>query len=222
MLCVCGSVIRERLLSYPFAPESVKPPDHHHEPLPRRIRNEAVEIGPTVLRSANASVDVFRPPSSHGLRRIAGVPEVGSRGPVLRPTDQQGVHAQDAADGSCGPRRFRRVLPAEKSEPAQADKPEGRWRMFPCDELVARDKFSLDVFWLKDGSLEDSSKLPDPHVLAAEIAEDLRSALEQIESILGDLEDRAAVVNPRTGGRLQCAHDRAWGGRRHLAFTASL
>jgi len=70
--------------------------------------------------------------------------------------------------------------------------------MFPCDELVARDKFSLDVFWLKDGSLEDSSKLPDPHVLAAEIAEDLRSALEQIESILGDLEDRAAVVNPRT------------------------
>ncbi len=47
--------------------------------------------------------------------------------------------------------------------------------MFTYDELVARDKCSLDIFWLKDESLEDSSKLPDPHVLAAEIAEDLRS-----------------------------------------------
>ena len=34
-----------------------------------------------------------------------------------------------------------------------------------------------------------------PHILAAEIAEDLRSALEQIESVLGDLQQRAAVFN---------------------------
>jgi len=33
--------------------------------------------------------------------------------------------------------------------------------------------------------VEDSAKVTDPHVLAAEIAEDLRSALEQIESVLG-------------------------------------
>jgi type I restriction enzyme M protein len=75
--------------------------------------------------------------------------------------------------------------------------PEGRWRMFTYDELVARDKCSLDIFWLKDESLEDSSKLPDPHVLAAEIVEDLRSALEQIESVLGDLEQRAALLGPK-------------------------
>jgi type I restriction enzyme M protein len=73
--------------------------------------------------------------------------------------------------------------------------PEGRWRAFTYDEVVARDKCSLDIFWLKDGSLEDSSKLPNPHVLAAEIAEDLRSALEQIESVLGDLQHRAAIVS---------------------------
>jgi type I restriction enzyme M protein len=75
--------------------------------------------------------------------------------------------------------------------------PEGRWRGFTYDEIVARDKCSLDIFWLKDESLEDSSKLPDPHVLAAEIAEDLRSALEQIESVLGDLQDRSVVVGLR-------------------------
>jgi len=33
----------------------------------------------------------------------------------------------------------------------------------------------------------DAENLPDPDVIAGEIAEDLRSALEQIEEILGDL-----------------------------------
>ncbi len=75
--------------------------------------------------------------------------------------------------------------------------PEGRWRVFSYDELAARDKCSLDIFWLKDESLEDSAKLPDPHVLAEEIADDLRSALEQIESVLSDLQQRAAVIAKR-------------------------
>ena len=70
-------------------------------------------------------------------------------------------------------------------------KPEGRWRPYTYEEIIARDKCSLDIFWLRDESLEDSANLPDPHVLAQEIADDLRSALEQIEDILGDLEERA-------------------------------
>ena len=57
-------------------------------------------------------------------------------------------------------------------------------------ELIARDKCSLDVFWLKDESLLDADSLPDPDVIAEEIAEDLRSALEQIEEIVGDLRTR--------------------------------
>lgn len=71
---------------------------------------------------------------------------------------------------------------------------EGRWRAFSHDELVARDKCSLDIFWLKDESLEDSSRLPEPHILAEEIADDLRSALEQIESVLTDLQRRVVIV----------------------------
>ncbi|NUQ78164.1 MAG: SAM-dependent DNA methyltransferase [Polyangiaceae bacterium] len=69
--------------------------------------------------------------------------------------------------------------------------PEGRFRAFEYDELLARDKVSLDLTWLRDESLEDSASLPDPHVLAQEIADDLRSALGQIEDILGDLQQRA-------------------------------
>ena len=73
--------------------------------------------------------------------------------------------------------------------------PDGRWRPFTYDEILARDKVSLDLFWLRDESLEDSANLPDPHLLAQEIADDLRSALGQIEDVLGDLEARASKAD---------------------------
>ncbi len=71
--------------------------------------------------------------------------------------------------------------------------PEGRWRSFSYEEILARDKVSLDLFWLRDESLEDSANLPEPHLLAQEIADDLRSALAQIEDVLGDLELRVGI-----------------------------
>lgn len=80
----------------------------------------------------------------------------------------------------------------QKRKPTWAEKsPDGRWRVYAYDELVARDKVGLDLTWLRDESLEDSANLPEPHVLAQEIADDLRSALEQVESILGELQWRA-------------------------------
>lgn len=54
-----------------------------------------------------------------------------------------------------------------------------RFRAFSYDELVKQDKASLDIFWLKDESLEDSENLPAPEVLAAEIVESLETALEE-------------------------------------------
>ena len=65
--------------------------------------------------------------------------------------------------------------------------PEGRWRAFEYEEIAKRDKVNLDIFWLKDKSLEDSDDLPDPDVLAQEIADDLQTALDQFSSIAGDL-----------------------------------
>ncbi|MGH6627900.1 MAG: type I restriction-modification system subunit M [Burkholderiaceae bacterium] len=65
--------------------------------------------------------------------------------------------------------------------------PTGRWRVYDYDELVARDKASLDIFWLKDESLADSDNLLAPQVIAQEIVEDLEAALEQFRLIAGDL-----------------------------------
>ncbi len=64
-----------------------------------------------------------------------------------------------------------------------------RFHAFTYDELVARDKASLDIFWLKDESLEDSENLPAPEVLALEIAENLEAALAQFTSIAEELSD---------------------------------
>jgi len=65
--------------------------------------------------------------------------------------------------------------------------PEGRWRSYNYEELAARDKANLDIFWLRDESLEDSANLPDPDVLAREIIEDLEAALQQFKGIAEEL-----------------------------------
>jgi type I restriction enzyme M protein len=52
---------------------------------------------------------------------------------------------------------------------------------------VARDKASLDIFWLRDESLEDVENLPPPAVIAAEIVEDLEAALAEFSSIAESL-----------------------------------
>ncbi|MGY6217546.1 hypothetical protein ACW73L_20510 [Methylolobus aquaticus] len=70
--------------------------------------------------------------------------------------------------------------------------PDGRWRAYEYDELVARDKASLDIFWLKDDSLADSDNLPPPEVIAQEIVDDLEAALEQFRLIAGDLAEKPA------------------------------
>jgi type I restriction enzyme M protein len=66
-----------------------------------------------------------------------------------------------------------------------------RFRRFSYEELAARDKLNLDIFWLKDDSLEDLDALPEPDVLAAEIVENLEAALEQFRSVAGDLAEAA-------------------------------
>ncbi len=73
--------------------------------------------------------------------------------------------------------------PANRHDRKQTE----RFHSFNYDELVKRDKANLDIFWLKDESLEDSANLPAPDVIAAEIAEDLQAALDQFAQIAVDL-----------------------------------
>jgi type I restriction enzyme M protein len=81
---------------------------------------------------------------------------------------------------------------AEREPTWSEANPQGRWRPYEYEELVARDKCSLDIFWLRDESLEASDNLPAPDVIAAEIADDLRAALEQFGEVAADLASRAS------------------------------
>ena len=69
-------------------------------------------------------------------------------------------------------------------------KSDGRWRSFDYEKLINRDKASLDIFWLKDESLEDSDNLPEPDIIAREIVEDLEAALQQFSEIAEDLGEK--------------------------------
>jgi type I restriction enzyme M protein len=76
----------------------------------------------------------------------------------------------------------------EREETWSEDNPDGRWRVYDYEELMARDKVSLDIFWIQDDSMMDMENLPEPDVIARDIVEELRAALEQFEGILEDLE----------------------------------
>lgn len=67
------------------------------------------------------------------------------------------------------------------------DNPEGRWRRFTYDDIVARDKTSMDITWIKDKSLADLDNLPEPDVLADEIVENLEAALESFREVMNGL-----------------------------------
>ena len=65
--------------------------------------------------------------------------------------------------------------------------PEGRFRKFKVEEILKRDKTSLDIFWIKDKSLADLDNLPSPDELADDIIENLQSALQSFQELKGKL-----------------------------------
>jgi len=78
--------------------------------------------------------------------------------------------------------------PSKRKETYNIDKnPEGRWRKYTYDEIIARDKTSLDITWIKDKSLADLDNLPDPDVIASEIIENVESALDSFREIMNSI-----------------------------------
>jgi type I restriction enzyme M protein len=65
--------------------------------------------------------------------------------------------------------------------------PDGRWRRFSYEDIISRDKTSLDITWIKDKSLADLDNLPDPDELANDIVENIEAALESFREIMSKL-----------------------------------
>jgi type I restriction enzyme M protein len=58
-----------------------------------------------------------------------------------------------------------------------------RFKHFKYKDLIARDKASLDIFWLKDDSLDNLDDLPPPDILQQEIIEHLEEALASFRKV---------------------------------------
>ncbi|NTW57422.1 MAG: SAM-dependent DNA methyltransferase, partial [Chlorobiaceae bacterium] len=71
-----------------------------------------------------------------------------------------------------------------RKETWSPENPDGRWRRYTYEEIAARDKTNLDIFWLKDKSLADLDNLPDPDLLAGEIIENLEAGLSNFREIM--------------------------------------
>lgn len=69
----------------------------------------------------------------------------------------------------------------------ETENPEGRWRKYSLEQILARDKTSLDIFWLKDKSLADLDNLPEPDDLAEEIIENIEAGLASFREVLAGL-----------------------------------
>jgi len=109
-------------------------------------------------------------------------PEEKARKEIDRQLEQCGCIVQD----------YRKMNISASREVAVREFPLTTGEMFyllHADGKVKRDKINLDLFWLKDKSLEDSDDLPDPDVLAQEITDDLQTALDQFSSIVEGLKE---------------------------------
>lgn len=78
----------------------------------------------------------------------------------------------------------------DRKESWSEENPEGRWRRFTAEDILARDKTSLDIFWIKDKSLADLNNLPAPEELAQDIMENLQSAMNEFGELLNALQSK--------------------------------
>lgn len=72
----------------------------------------------------------------------------------------------------------------ERKESWSEQNPEGRWRKYTYEDIAARDKTSLDIFWLRDENMLDLENLPEPAVLAQEIIENIEAALDSFREVV--------------------------------------
>lgn len=86
------------------------------------------------------------------------------------------------------------INPEGLSKRDPKDSKEDRWRSFTINEVKERD-FKIDSLkWLKDESLGDTDDLPEPEELATDAISELEGALEELNNIIGILENSSNSI----------------------------
>jgi len=90
-------------------------------------------------------------------------------------------------ESSLGEKDLQEFIACYNPENRHQRKETERFKCFSYEEILKRDKTNLDIFWIKDESLDDLDKLPEPGVIAEELVSDLQDALDQLKEISEDL-----------------------------------
>lgn len=77
----------------------------------------------------------------------------------------------------------------KRKETYSEKNPNGRWRRFSIEEIVARDKTSLDITWMKDSSTVDNRTLGELLTEIKEKSANIANAVAELEKLIGNVEE---------------------------------
>lgn len=77
----------------------------------------------------------------------------------------------------------------KRKETYSEKNPNGRWRRFSIKEILARDKASLDITWMKDSSTVDNRTLGELLTEIKEKSVNIANAVAELEKLIGNVEE---------------------------------
>ena len=78
---------------------------------------------------------------------------------------------------------------SKRKETYSEENPNGRWRKFTIDEIMARDKTSLDITWMKSNNGADDRTLAELLQEIKEKSSNIADAVVELEKIIGEVDE---------------------------------
>lgn len=78
---------------------------------------------------------------------------------------------------------------SKRKETYSEENPNGRWRKFTVEEILARDKASLDITWMKAESSIDDCTLSELLDMIKEKSDSIAKAVAELEQLLGEVNE---------------------------------
>lgn len=78
---------------------------------------------------------------------------------------------------------------SKRRETYSEENPNGRWRKFSMEDILARDKMSLDITWMKSDSGTDDYTLSELLDMIKEKSANIVNAVAELELLIGEVEE---------------------------------
>ena len=78
---------------------------------------------------------------------------------------------------------------SKRKETYSEENPNGRWRKFTIEDILARDKTSLDISWMKANSETDDYTLTELLDMIKEKSNNIAKAVAELETLIGEVEE---------------------------------